>query len=411
MKPFSLLIKPASADCNLRCVYCFYLAKSALYPETSKHRMSDDVLKAMVSRYMATDQPQYTFGWQGGEPTLMGVDFFKRVTELQQKHGRRGAVVANGLQTNATLIDDEFAAHLGRYRFLLGVSLDGPAEIHDHYRKRASGAGSHAEVISGIECLKRHGVEFNILTLVNDVNVGRGREVYRYLRDLGFHYHQYIPCVEFDDAGRILPFSVSGEAWGDFLCEVFDEWVESDTRIVSVRLFDSVLNYLVTGAYNVCYMQADCRQYFLVEHNGDVYPCDFFVEPQLKLGNVKTDDWEDLHESPRYVEFGARKKRWNNLCNDCLWRRLCAGDCPKHRIRGDGDPSKLSFLCEGWKRFYEHAMPTLEGLADEIRRERARASVPPSRVIVPGSSGKPGRNDPCPCGSGRKFKHCCGRNA
>lgn len=368
---FSLLVKPASADCNLRCDYCFYLQKSSLYPGARRHRMTDEVLERMISTYMATPQPQYVFGWQGGEPTLMGIEFFRKVTALQKKYGRQGAIVANGLQTNATLIDDALAAHFAKYRFLAGVSLDGPAEIHNRFRRSGAGRGSHARVLKGIEALKRHGVEFNILTLVSAANVERGREVYRYLCDSGFAFHQYIPCVEFDDEGNLQPFAIRGEGWGEFLSEVFDEWSARDVGRVSVRLFDSILEYLVDGVRNVCTMQQDCRQYLLVEHNGDVYPCDFFVDESLRPGNVMTHSWEEMLESPVYAAFGSRKRETSALCGECEFLDLCAGDCVKHRLRAGDDPTQLSWLCAGWKRFYSHALPRLREVALEIRRRRA----------------------------------------
>ena len=406
MRPFTLLVKPASADCNLRCDYCFYLDRCKLYPEGKTHRMPDDVLDAMVSKYMATPQPRYVFGWQGGEPTLMGVEFFRRVTELQEKHGSRGALVANGLQTNATLIDDEFARHLAKYKFLVGVSLDGPADVHDRHRRNAAGRGSHADVLRGIDQLRRRHVEFNILTLVNEANVRRGREIYRYLRDRGLLFHQYIPCVEFDERGDRMPFAIDGPAWGDFLCEVFDEWYAADTRRVSVRLFDSLLAWMVEGQRTTCTMGRDCRQYLVVEHNGDVYPCDFFVEPDLRLGNILADDWEGILDSPVYAAFGANKAKWAAECEECQWLDVCAGDCPKHRYAMGRDPHRLSHLCEGWKQFYAHAMDKLATLADEVRAERARQAAP--KATTP-PAGEVSRNDPCPCGSGRKFKNCCGR--
>jgi len=241
MNPFSLLIKPASADCNLRCEYCFYLDRSELYPETKKHRMSQEVLERMISSYMALPQQQYTFGWQGGEPTLMGVEFFREAVRLQKKHGRMGAIVANGLQTNATLIDDEFAAHLAKYNFLVGVSIDGPEELHNTYRKNAGGGGSHADVMRGVESLKRNNAEFNVLVLVNKANVRQARRVYRYLCENGIFHHQYIPCVEFDENGELLPFAINGGEWGDFLCELYDLWLPDDTRRVSIRYFDALL--------------------------------------------------------------------------------------------------------------------------------------------------------------------------
>jgi uncharacterized protein len=411
MKPFSLLVKPASADCNLRCAYCFYLAKADLYPGSRRRRMGGDVLERMISTYMATEQPQYAFGWQGGEPTLMGLEFFQRVTALQQKHGRAGSAVANGLQTNGTLLDEAFARHLAQFRFLVGVSLDGPAEVHDLYRRAAGGAGSHGQVMRGIGHLRSQGVEFNILTLVHAGNASRPAETYRYLRDQGFTHHQYIECVEFDGRGGLLPFAVSGEAWGEFLCGVFDEWIRADARRVSVRLFDSVLWMMVEGQANVCHMGRDCRQYFVVEHNGDVYPCDFYVEPALRLGNVAEATWEELLVSPAYEAFGRRKAEWNGQCEGCAYLRYCAGCCQKNRWGRGSDPRRLSALCEGWKRFYAHALPRFAALAGEVRREREAAARAERLRGSAANRAAPGRNDPCPCGSGRKFKRCCGAAA
>ncbi len=328
--------------------------------------MSSAVLDRMIGTYMRTQQPVYSFGWQGGEPTLMGRSFFRTVTELQERYGRPGSTVANGLQTNATLITDELAAHLKQYNFLLGVSLDGPAEIHDTYRVHTSGRGSHADVLRGIETLRRHGVEFNVLTLVNNENVVRPRETYRYLKDLGIMYHQYIPCVEFDENGNLLPFAITGEQWGDFLNGVFDEWTAGDTETVSIRHFDSVLTMLVDGYANACYLARNCRQYFVVEFNGDVYPCDFFVQREKRLGNIMSDDWDILWAASKYRDFGHMKHKWNDDCARCPYLKLCSGDCLKHRFAHDENPSNLSALCEGWKKFYAHTLPEFEALAKKI---------------------------------------------
>lgn len=406
-RAFSLLVKPASADCNLRCAYCFYLGHRGYYPETPRHAMSDEVLAALVRSYMATEQPTYQFGWQGGEPTLLGVDFFRRVVGYQQSFGRRGALVANGLQTNATLITDDLARLLAEYHFLTGVSLDGPRHLHDRYRLTADGRGSHADVLAGIRRLEAHHAEFNILVLVNDANVREPASVYHYLCDHGWLFHQYIPCVEADAGGRLLPYSVTGEAWGEFLCGLFDCWYPADTRRVSIRLFDAVVALLVEGTRTICPFGGDCCQYFVVEYNGDVYPCDFFVERPLRLGNVTADSWEALQTSPLYRAFGARKSCWHARCDACAWRWVCQGDCLKHRLcGGGGDSRQLSVLCAGWQRFYEHTMPRFRRLADQVRAERALASA----AGAPGPARRePGRNDLCPCGSGRKFKRCCGR--
>ena len=372
MRQFSLLIKPASADCNLHCPYCFYLDRSALYPETKRHRMSEEVLTQMISSYMKTAQKQYAFGWQGGEPTIMGVDFFRRVTDLQQKYGKNGALVANGLQTNATLIDGEFAKHLAKYKFLVGVSLDGPENIHNRYRITADGRGSYINVLRGIEHLKQNNVEFNILTLVTSANVKKGRDVYRFLCDMGFFYHQYIPCVEFDGKGSPMPFSVSGEEWGDFLCEIFDEWIKRDTRKVSMRLFDSILALMVDGVRNACNMGDNCCQYFVVEHNGDIYPCDFFVDSDKKLGNIMNDSWKELQVSPKYMEFGRKKSLWNKECEKCEYLKYCMGDCPKHRFYKGDNPDNLSWLCKGWKQFFSHSLPEFKKLALSIKGQRIK---------------------------------------
>ena len=373
MKPFSLLIKPASADCNLRCDYCFYLDRARLYPAQRRHRMSDEILARMISTYMATDQPQYVFGWQGGEPTLMGADFFRKATDLQKKYARPGAVVANGLQTNATLIDDEMARHFAEYNFLVGVSLDGPPELHDRYRRTGSGKPSHRRVMEGIGKLARRGVEFNILVLVSAANVGHARDVYRYLCDNGFAYHQYIPCVEFDDDGRLEPFAITGEHWGRFLCEIFDEWAAGDAGRISVRLFDALVTYMVTGERVMCRLARNCCQYFVVEHNGDVYPCDFFVSGDLRLGNLMNDSWAALQAKPLYKRFGKRKLDLPQICRDCEYLEFCAGDCLKHRVRSEGADAKLSWLCAGWKRFFAHALPRLRDMAAQIKDDHASA--------------------------------------
>ena len=351
---------------------------------------------------MATEQQTYSFGWQGGEPTLMGRDFFRDVVRMQKKYGKSGASVANGLQTNTTLITEELAEHLARYHFLVGVSLDGPEEIHNMFRVTSSGDGSHGKVLRGISRLEKYAVEYNILTLVSASNVSNPRKIYKYLIDMGAMYQQYIPCVEFDPTGRPMPYSITGEQWGDFLCGIFEEWIKKDTLKVSIRLFDSILTYMVDGYPNVCDMDTNCCQYFVVEYNGDIYPCDFFVDPELKLGNVMDTSWEECLDSPLYHEFGRRKSRWNEACRDCAFLRYCAGDCPKQRFYGVEDNQTLSFLCEGWKKFYDRSLTEFQNLAEMIRTRRLQENPDTSRQM-------PGRNEPCYCGSGKKYKHCHGR--
>lgn len=408
--PFSLLIKPAGADCNLRCEYCFYLEKSVLYAGTKKHRMPDLVLEQMIQSYMATPQPQYSFAWQGGEPTLMGLDFFRKVTDMQKTFGRTGAAVFNGIQTNASLIDDALAAHLGQYKFLTGVSLDGPADIHDCYRQTAGKRPSHAAVVKGINTLKRHNVEFNILVLVSQANVHRAREVYCYLVDEGFFYHQYIPCVEFDNHGKLQPFAISGPEWGNFLCEIFDQWYPRDVHNISIRHFDSLLHKMIDSSVTVCSLGDNCCQYFVVEHNGDIFPCDFFVEKKFKIGNILKTTWNQALNSKVYREFGAQKFAWNRVCETCEFINLCCADCLKHRIYANHSPHNLSRLCSGWKHFLQHSQNSLNLLAKKIQSERYPTIKYSSggKISAGFKRGSIGRNQPCPCGSGKKYKKCCG---
>jgi uncharacterized protein len=361
MNDFSLLIKPSAADCNLRCGYCFYSGRQRL---TEPHpRMSEETLEVMISSYMRSRQAtSYTFSWQGGEPGLMGIRFFRRAVELQKKYAPPGAVICNGFQTNGTLITDELAAFSAEYKFLFGVSLDGPVQAHDHYRKTRDGKPTHASVLKGIERLKKHGVDFNILALVNDRTVKQPREIYGYFKNHGFFHQQYVPCVEFDAAGRPLPYSISGPEWGAFLCKIFDRWIDEDVNRISIRLFDSAVEYLVSGKRNACAMGTDCRQYFVVEYDGGVYPCDFFVRDNLKLGNVKDDSWKDLLAASIYRRFGLEKANWSDECRSCPWLAFCHGDCQKFRPPV-GERRSKSVLCEGWKAFYAHALPRLQKVA------------------------------------------------
>jgi uncharacterized protein len=368
---YSLLIKPASADCNLRCPYCFYLDRAGLYPETEVHRMPDEVLARVVRSYLETEQPVYSFVWQGGEPLLMGGAFFERVTDLQMAYARRGANVSNAVQTNGTLVTDRLARQFRSCRFLTGVSLDGPEALHDAARVDLAGRGSHSSVLEGIACLKRNGADFNLLALVSKHTVEHPVEIYDYLVDgVGASFVQFIECVELDGQGRAAPYCVAPDEWGRFLCAVFDRWYARDTRKVSVRLFDTILAKLVTGRDICCTAGLDCRQYFVVEYTGDVYPCDFHVMPELRLGNVLSTTWDEMARSDTFQAFGERKRLTHAACPTCEYFSLCAGDCPKNRVgHSAGSASKLSYLCAGWKTFYAHTLPRFEELATRIRKE------------------------------------------
>jgi uncharacterized protein len=373
-RPFSLLVKPASADCNLRCDYCFYLEKMSLYPESRKHRMDHETLERLIAGYMRTRQPVYSFAWQGGEPTLMGLDFFRSVTSLQERYGRPGSTVFNGLQTNGVEIGDDFAEHLGAYRFLTGVSIDGPPELHNVYRKGAEGRGSYDRVIRGIESLQRRGAGVNGLVLVSRANAGSPEKVYRHLKELGLYHHQYIPCVEYDEQGNPLPWTIGGEEWGEFLIRLFDEWSRGDIGKVSIRRFEAITAAVKGMDPGMCTMGRNCTLYFVVEHSGDVYPCDFFVERELELGNIWDSSWEDLKKSKLYRQFGRRKNEWDPACASCPYLPLCAGDCLKHRpgsgiapqAPAAGKSGRRSVLCAGWFTFFQKTLPNFHKIAQNI---------------------------------------------
>lgn len=357
MYNFSLLIKPASADCNLRCDYCFYI--DHLSPE--KTRMSAATLEAMVQAYMSVPLNHYAFAWQGGEPTLMGLDFFKEAVALQRKYLPRGSSFSNSIQTNGTLITGEMARFFTEHNFLAGISLDGPETVHDMYRRNSAGQGSHRWVMKGIDTLRRNNTEFNILTLVHSGNVGKPAAVYKYLKSKSFYYHQYIPCVEYKGE-EPLPWTITAEEWGDFLIGIFNQWKRKDVRRVSIRFFDSILHKLVHGNPTVCSMDKSCIQYFVVEYNGDVYPCDFFVRDSLKLGSVHKDSMDSLLESKKYHTFGEEKMNFDVECHTCPYLDFCYGGCQKERIGG-----RKTVLCEGYKAFYQYALPFFEKLTRELK--------------------------------------------
>jgi len=313
---------------------------------------------------MKTKQDVYAFAWQGGEPTLMGLEFFQKLVRLQIQYGKPGITVSNALQTNGFFISDKMAEFFSQYNFLLGVSLDGPENLHDIFRRTsAGGGGSHKKIMKSLRCLSRKKTDFNILTLVSSGNVKNPDEVYSYFKDEGFFYQQYIPCVEWDAKGQALPWSITGEEWGRFLLKIFERWYSHDIRRVSIRFFDSILHFIVNGQYNSCCMSDSCKQYFLVEYSGDVYPCDFFVHPDLKLGNIMQTGWEMFCESDVYNQFASRKKKWDLVCNNCDFLPYCGGDCIKHRP-GEGSLG-LSSLCDGWKLFYRETLPVFFELAKQ----------------------------------------------
>lgn len=367
MEPFTLLIKPTGSDCNLDCKYCFYKHRAPQVGQ-GRQRMSDEVLEKLVKDYIELRLPFSGFAWQGGEPTLMGLDFYKKAVELQERYGAAGQEVGNSLQTNAVLLNDQWCQFLHDNKFLVGISIDGPRELHDHYRLDHSGAGSFDKVVRAIEKCKEHKVEFNTLTLLNNNNVKEPERLFDNFVWLGIKYMQFIPCVEVDTStGKVADFSITPQQYGDFLCKLFDHWFKYDPKNISIRDFDSVLSYCITGKQTLCTFDRQCTQYIVVEHNGDVFCCDFFVEPRWRLGNIFETPIEKLASSDKKRLFARAKQ---SLCNKCLVCRhlvLCRGGCMKDRIPFDKDKfSKESYFCESYRRFFDYAMPKFMQIAAEI---------------------------------------------
>lgn len=428
----SVLVKPAGADCNLRCTYCFYLEKAHLYPDARQHRMSAEVQEAMIKQVTGAGMDAINFGWQGGEPTLMGLDFYKQAIEFQRRHGQPGQSVGNSLQTNGTLLNEEWAEFLGEYNWLIGLSLDGPEFIHDHYRKSIGGEPTWKRVTSVARMLQANKVETNALCLVNNLSAQHPEEIYDYLKSIGLRWMQFIPCVETlpNDPTTMAPYAVSPEGMGEFLCRIFDKWwkdFENGQPTTYVRSFESVFHTYVGFPPPECTLLDECGCYVVVEHNGDVYSCDFFVEPECRLGNVLEGDLLEMLNSPRQKAFGMRKATLPEECQACPWLTHCRGGCLKERCKAPVEGG-LNYLCQAYKMFFEHTDAKYKLIAKKWMERNGRSmpgggsggemeqapSHAPRRSAAPpaaqarGGAGKPGRNAPCPCGSGRKYKHCCG---
>ncbi|MFN8239574.1 MAG: anaerobic sulfatase-maturation protein [Bacteroidales bacterium] len=426
---FQVMLKPSGPVCNLSCSYCYYLEKSRLYPSKKEMRMSYEILEKFTRQYIESQQvPVITFTWQGGEPCLMGLDFYRKAIELQKKYAG-GKKIENSFQTNGTLLDDEWGKFLADNRFLVGISIDGPRNIHDHFRKRFSGKGTFDEVMKGIELLHKYKVEFNTLSTVNSHNVVFAREIYKFLKQIGSGFMQFLPVVErkatvieegklalvdngYQGECQVTDWSVKGKDYGRFLITIFDEWVRNDVGRYFVQIFDATLANTVGEMPGICVFSQTCGDALAMEHNGDIYSCDHFVYPGYLLGNINERPLSEIVQSQEQFDFGIDKRnRLPNYCLRCEVRYACHGECPKHRIvdAPGGEPG-LNWLCEGYKDFFHHVTPFMEYMARELENKRAPANVMQWIRNKENQSKKPvnpERNDPCPCGSGKKFKNCC----
>ncbi len=442
---FHVLVKPTGATCNLDCAYCFFLSKEMLYPG-SRFRMADELLETYIRQLIESHRTrEVSLAFQGGEPTLMGVPFFQRAVAYAEKYRRPGMTIEYSIQTNGTLLNDEWGAFLAANRFLVGISIDGPRRLHDQFRVDKGGQPTFDRVMRGLDVLKRHNVDWNILCTLNHFNAEHALEIYRFFRDeLGAEFMQFIPIIErvtpeqaaavsldgeprhggpwhswrdrplYTQSGDLVTErSVTGEQYGRFLITIFDEWARRDVGRVYVQMFDVALGNWLGAPPSLCIHSRTCGAALAVEHNGDLYSCDHFVEPNYYLGNIRQDHLIDLVASDKQLKFGQDKyDTLPGYCRRCEVRFACHGGCPKDRFitTPDGEPG-LNYLCGGYRAFFNHIDGAMKFMVNELRHER-----PPANIMTAlarsdaqrGGPGRVGRNDPCPCGSGKKYKQCHG---
>lgn len=380
---FAIMIKPVGAMCNLRCSYCYYMPTMAHFGG-HEHRMTESVLEQLFAQTIPRFGPQTTIAWQGGEPTLAGLSFFKTALKLQRKYARPGQTIHNALQTNGTLLTPEWCTFLHDEKFLVGISVDGPDRMHDHYRVDPQYHGSSSKVHQGLALLKQHQVEHNVLCVINDRNVKQPVELLGYFAKRGIRWLQFIPAVEWQTPGidaQPTPanFTPTGTEYGRFLCQLFDHWFDRYRHQISIRLFDAVIEKLVLNQMGICILSESCHGQITIEHDGSVFGCDHFVEPRWQLGQVGSPGWFDQLNWRKLNQFAARKQNLPQACDVCQWREFCNGGCLKHRPHR-GDVTQPSMLCEGYKMFYEHTMDRFVWLASYLKR----GTQPPLPKVNPG---------------------------
>jgi len=425
------MAKPSGSVCNLDCEYCFYLEKEKLYPERNEQwRMDDETLETFIKQQIeAQDADQVDIAWQGGEPTLLGIDFYRKAVAYCDKYAQ-GKSVQHAFQTNGVLINDAWCEFFKQHNFLIGISIDGPAELHDAYRVNRAGKGSHAKVMQGIACLKKHGVPFNTLSVVNNLNAKHPKAVYQFLKNIGSQHMQFIPLVErqskqVDAAGlhlihpdqdleaKVTPWSVPSWQFGEFLNQIFDVWVKADVGRIFIQMFDSTLANWCGQPGGICTFSETCGHSLALEANGDLYSCDHFVYPEYKLGNIHETPIRTLNSSDMANKFGQDKQsRLTPDCKQCKFKFACQGGCPKQRfILSPSSFAQHNYLCKGYLHFFTHTAPAMATMRDLIHQRRS-----PGEIMLHGRAQQQqratmvnvGRNTPCPCNSGKKFKRCCG---
>jgi len=412
-REFQVFAKPAGAHCNLECRYCYYLEKESLYPQAKPSRMADDLLEEYIAQQIAiTPGPEITFSWHGGEPTVLGLEYFRRIVELQGKHRPNGRRIINTIQTNGVLLTDDWCRFFAAEHFAVGLSLDGPPALHDAYRVTKDKKATQGQVMRAYGLLREHKLSVDLLCVVHARNVQYPLEVYRFFKEIGAQYLSFIPLVEprSDSPGGVSERTVPPRAFGDFLCAIFDEWFRQDIGRIIVQNFEEAARPAFGLDHSLCIFRPTCGDVPVVEHNGDFYRCDHFVTPEHRLGNIRETPLGELLLSPAQEAFGrAKQETLPRYCRTCDVLSMCNGGCPKDRIiRTPDGEGGLNYLCAGYRRFFTHCRPYTVQLA-ALRW----AGHPPEQLmqqlrttgtrVLP----KAGRNEPCPCGSGRKFKKCC----
>lgn len=391
-EPLYVMAKPAGAACNLRCEYCYYLEKAKLFSKQQAPTMSDELLEKYISEYIGCQTtPDVLFVWHGGEPLLRPISFYKKVLKLQRQYAK-GRNISNIIQTNGTLINDEWALFLKQNNFLIGVSIDGPKELHDHYRLNPQSQGSWDRVIRGIKCLQKYNVEWNAMAVVNDVIAEHPLEFYNFFKSINCHYIQFTPIVERiikhedgrhlanpldGEEPKLATFSVTAKQWGDFLCTIFDEWVRKDVGTYFIQIFDSTLANWVGEKPSVCTMAKNCGHAAVMEHNGDFYSCDHFVFPEYRLGNLNTESILQMMKSERQLKFGRAKSDSLPLkCQECEWLFACNGECPKNRFcKTTTGERGLNYLCEGYRRYFSHVAPAMDFMRRQLINRQSPAEI------------------------------------
>jgi uncharacterized protein len=411
-REFQVMVKPVGAICNLDCGYCYYLEKEELYPDSESHRMADDLLEIYIQQHIeACPEENVLFSWHGGEPTLLGIDYFRKILEIQKKHRPFGRKILNGIQTNGTLIDEEWCRFLATERFHVGLSIDGPSDLHNHYRVTKKAEATHKQVMRAHRLFKKFRIHCDLLCVINERNVRQPATVYRFFKELGAVYLQFLPLVNRRGEHGVQDESVPAKAYGEFLSAIFDEWVHYDIGKITIQNFEEALRPYIGLEHSLCMLRETCGQVVVVEHTGDFYTCDHFVNPDNRLGNIRETPLGEMINSPELEKFGNDKKvALPKYCRDCEVLSSCNGGCPKDRfIETPGGEDGLNYLCAGYQHFYIHARPHLEKIAELRKAKQPAVKVMESlRTAEKNPVQQVGRNDPCPCGSGKKFKKCCG---